>query len=158
MDNFLIDWRHKRLKNKTDLLLFYREHFLGFSEHDLWKLRKKPIHFTTDISVNIYGLQIFSSFMQFYFVHIVKVCFVFKNSRYAYIPPYMHKTLPTLGNEKEQSQIKFYKNPRANWFSRGRLKISEFHFDFDLVLSHNKRCKMVHYFVPTHIVWLQQQK
>ena len=24
------------------------------------------------------------------------------NSHYAYIPPYMHKTLPTLGNEKEQ--------------------------------------------------------
>ena len=25
-----------------------------------------------------------------------------KNSRYAYIPPYMYKTLPTLRNEKEQ--------------------------------------------------------
>ena len=25
-----------------------------------------------------------------------------KNSHYAYIPPDMHKTLPTLGNEKEQ--------------------------------------------------------
>ena len=25
-----------------------------------------------------------------------------KNSHLAYIPPYMHKTLPTLGNEKEQ--------------------------------------------------------
>ena len=23
-------------------------------------------------------------------------------------PPYMHKTLPTLGNEKEQKQIGFY--------------------------------------------------
>ena len=31
------------------------------------------------------------------------------NSHYAYIPPYMQKTLPTLGNEKEQ-QIKFLKN------------------------------------------------
>ena len=31
-----------------------------------------------------------------------------KNSHYAYIPPYMHKTLSTLGNEKEQKQIKFY--------------------------------------------------
>ena len=30
-----------------------------------------------------------------------------KNSHYAYIPPYMHKTLPTLGNEREQQQIKF---------------------------------------------------
>ena len=31
-----------------------------------------------------------------------------KNSHYAYIPPYMHKTFPTLENEKEQQQIKFY--------------------------------------------------
>ena len=29
-------------------------------------------------------------------------------SHYAYIHPYMHKTLPTLGNEKEQQRIKFY--------------------------------------------------
>ena len=28
--------------------------------------------------------------------------FVFKNSHYDYIPMYMHKTLPTFGNEKEQ--------------------------------------------------------
>ena len=27
---FPTDWRHKRLKNKIDLLLFYREHFYGF--------------------------------------------------------------------------------------------------------------------------------
>ena len=32
--NFLIDWRHKRLKNTTDLLLFYGEHFYGFSQSD----------------------------------------------------------------------------------------------------------------------------
>ena len=25
-----------------------------------------------------------------------------KNSHYTYIPPYMHETLPILGNEKEQ--------------------------------------------------------
>ena len=30
-----------------------------------------------------------------------------KNSYYAYIPPYRNKTLPTLGSEKEQQQIKF---------------------------------------------------
>ena len=40
--------------------------------------------------------------MKFYFVHIVNVCFAFKNSHYAYIPTYMDKTLPILGNEKEQ--------------------------------------------------------
>ena len=53
--------------------------------------------------------QTFSSFMKFYFVHTVKVCFVFKKqSLCLYIPPYMHKTLPTLGNDKKQQQIKFY--------------------------------------------------
>ena len=29
---FLTDWRHKHLKNKIDLLVFYREHFHGISE------------------------------------------------------------------------------------------------------------------------------
>ena len=27
---FLADWRHKRLKNTIDLLLFHGEHFCGF--------------------------------------------------------------------------------------------------------------------------------
>ena len=31
-DFFLIDWLHKRLKNKIDLLLFYGEKLYGFSE------------------------------------------------------------------------------------------------------------------------------
>ena len=30
-----------------------------------------------------------------------------KTNHYAYILPYMHKTLPTLENEKEQLQINF---------------------------------------------------
>ena len=32
---FLTDWRHKRLKNTIDLLLFYGENFNGFSESEL---------------------------------------------------------------------------------------------------------------------------
>ena len=43
--------------------------------------------------------------MKFYLVHtdIVKVCFVLKKNRfYAYVTLYMHKTLPTLENEKRQ--------------------------------------------------------
>ena len=64
-------------------------------------VKKKNIYFTT-VDIYIYGSQTFWSFMKFYFVHIVKVCFVLKNYYYAYIPPYMHKTLPALGNEKEQ--------------------------------------------------------
>ena len=115
---FLIDWRHKHVKNTIDLLLIYREHFYGFSERDLWKRWKKNIYFTT-VDIYIYGSQTFWSFMKFYFVHIVKVCFVLKNSHDVYIPPYMHKTLPTLGNVKSN----FTKIRRASWFSRGRLKI-----------------------------------
>ena len=33
---FLPDWRHKRLKKTTDLLLFYGEHFYWFSEMGIW--------------------------------------------------------------------------------------------------------------------------
>ena len=32
---FLTDWRHERLKNTIGLLLFYGEHFYGFSESAL---------------------------------------------------------------------------------------------------------------------------
>ena len=58
---------------------------------------KNPIHFITNISA-------YSSHRHVW----TKVSSVFKNSHYAYIPPYMHKALPTLGNEKEQQQIEFY--------------------------------------------------
>ena len=50
---FLIDRVHKGLKNTIDLLLFYGEHFYGFSESDLRKRRKNNIHFTTNISIYI---------------------------------------------------------------------------------------------------------
>ena len=71
---------------------------------DFWKvihenIEKKLFH---NKRIYIYGSQTFWSFMKFYFVHILKVCSVFKNSRYAYIPLYRHKTLPTFGNEKEK--------------------------------------------------------
>ena len=75
------------------------KHFYGFLEIDLWKLRKK----THIEHIHICGSQTFWSFMKFYFLHIVKVCFLsLKNSHYAYIPMYMHKALPTLWNEKER--------------------------------------------------------
>ena len=57
------------------------------------KTLKKNILFTTK-HIYTYG-QTFSSFMKFYFVHII-------NSHYAYIPLYIHKALPTFANEKEQ--------------------------------------------------------
>ena len=39
---------------------------------------KKKKHSLHNQHICIYGSQIFWSFMKFYFVHIVKVCFVFK--------------------------------------------------------------------------------
>ena len=37
-----------------------------------------------------------------------------KNSHHGDIPPYMHKTLPRLGNEKNNSKSNFTKNRQAN--------------------------------------------
>ena len=78
-------------------------HYDGFSESDLlWNCQKTNIYFTANISIYIYGPQTFWSFMKFCFVHNVKIVLSLKNSCYAYIPLYMDKTLPTLGNEEEQ--------------------------------------------------------
>ena len=54
---FLIDWCLKRLKSTIYLLLFYREHFHGFSESDLWKCRKKK-HSFHNRHINIGHLHI----------------------------------------------------------------------------------------------------
>ena len=46
-----------------------------------------------------------TNFLKFYEVLFCKYCkglLSLKNNRYACIPLYVHKTLPTLGNEKEQ--------------------------------------------------------
>ena len=78
--NFLlIDWHHKRLKNTIDLLLFYGEHFYRFLEIDLWKIEKKK-HSFHNKHIYIYGHRHFEVLWSFilYFVHIVKVCFDFK--------------------------------------------------------------------------------
>ena len=78
--------------------------------------KKKSFH-----NKHIYtcGSQTFRSFMKFYFGHIVKICFVFKNIYYIHITLYMHRTPPTLGNEKEQQQINFYeKSPGKLIYSR----------------------------------------
>ena len=41
---FLIDWRHKCLKNTIDLFLFYGEHFYGFSESALGRALHYPFN------------------------------------------------------------------------------------------------------------------
>ena len=67
--------------------------------------------------------------MKFYFVHIVKVFLSLKNSFYVYISPYMNKTLPTLGNEKEQQQIEFYEKLSEELiFSRVAKNLKMFYF------------------------------
>ena len=71
---------------------------------ELWlftKPSKKKIHFLTNISIYIWVTDILK-FYEVYFVHIVKVCFVLKNSQYVCIPLHMHKTLPTFENKKKQ--------------------------------------------------------
>ena len=80
------------------------------------KMPKKKNHFTTNISIHAdhRHLEVLWSFI----LDIVKICFVFKNIHYIHITLYMHRTLPTLGNEKEQQQINFYEK------SSGKLILS----------------------------------
>ena len=76
------------------------------SGSDLWKRLKR-----TFISQETYQYLWVTDVLKFHEVlYFCKVCFVFKKHyAYAYISMYMHKTLPILGNEKEQYKIKFYK-------------------------------------------------
>ena len=61
-----------------------------------WKVIYKNVKKKTDRS------QTFWSFMKFSFVQIAHFVHILKNSHYAYIPLYMHKSILTLGNVKEQ--------------------------------------------------------
>ena len=62
--HFLVDWRHKHLKNIVDLLLFYGEHYYGFLGSDLRKKSEKNIHFTIIISIYT-GHRHFEVFLSF---------------------------------------------------------------------------------------------
>ena len=86
--------------------------FLIFTLSDLWKCQKKSNHFTTNIY--IYGSQTFWSFMKLYFVHIVKVCFVFEKQSLCS----KHWEM-----RKNNCKLNFAKNCFASWFSRGRLRL-----------------------------------
>ena len=98
---FLTGRHHKRLKNTTDLLLLYREHFYEFSESNLWKRPKKSFHFTTIISIYT-GHKHFEVLWSFILYILQRFALSLRNSSYGYIPLYMHNLLPTLGNEKEK--------------------------------------------------------
>ena len=66
------------------------------------------------LSISLYNMMMEFSGYYFYMKTSIKgdfqICISvpLKNSHYACIPLYMHKTPPT-GNEKEQQHIKFYK-------------------------------------------------
>ena len=75
---FLIDWCHAHIKNTIDLLLFYGEHFYGYSEIDYENVEKKK--FISQQTYLYIQSKTFWNFMKFYFVHIVKVCSVFKKT------------------------------------------------------------------------------
>ena len=66
------------------------------------KKQKKNVH--KQISIGVTDISKFYKV----FVHIVKVDSVFKKQRFCLYSLYMHETLPTLGNQKEQKQIKFW--------------------------------------------------
>ena len=110
MDNFshrLISWTSQKYNRsfailQRTVLWIFMKRFMKTSE------KKHSFH---NKHTYIYRPQTFWSFMNFYFVHTYcKDLFcLWKNSHYAYILLYLHKTLPTLENEKEQWQIRFSK-------------------------------------------------
>ena len=63
--------------------------------------------------------------MNFFLYILQRFVLSLKHNHYAYIPPYMHKTLPTLGKEKKQKQIEFYEKLSGDLISCGRHKISK---------------------------------
>ena len=64
-------------------------------------VKEKNIYFTRNISIYT-GHRHFEVLLSFILYILQRFVLSLKNSHYAYIPLYMHKTLPTLGNEKEQ--------------------------------------------------------
>ena len=63
------------------------------------KTSKKPIHFTTDISIFM-GHKHFEVYEVLFCTYCIGL--VFKKQSLCLYSPYIHKTLLTLGNEKEQ--------------------------------------------------------
>ena len=117
----LIYWRHKCLKNTIDLLLFYGEQLWIFGKWFMKMLKKK-----TFISQQTYLYIRVTYILKFHFVHIAKVCSIFRNSCYA---QYLHKPLPTLGTEKEQQQIKIHEKSSGELiFSRTIKNLKIFYF------------------------------
>ena len=73
----------------------------------------KKKHFTTNRSIYT-SHRHFDVLWSFILYILQRFVLFLKHSHYAYTPPYIHKTLPTLGNEKEQKQTEFYKKSSGN--------------------------------------------
>ena len=77
--------------------------YFGLLEIDLWKHRKK-IFISKQTYLHIPVTDILKCYEVLFFTNCKGLGFFLslKNSHYAYIPPYMHKIVPTLGNKIEQ--------------------------------------------------------
>ena len=101
---------------KTSLRQLCKTYIFDFYVKRFMKTPKKNIHFT--INISIYMTHRHFKVLWRFILHILwRFIFSLENSCYAYMTLQMHKILKTLGNEKEQKQIKFYKKCWASWFS-----------------------------------------
>ena len=73
---------------------------MDFSKVIYKNIEKKIISQQTYLYIQITDISKFYELL--FCTHCKRLFCLKKNSHYAYTPPYMHKTLPTLGNEKEQ--------------------------------------------------------
>ena len=80
-------------------------------------IEKKHIHFTTQTSIcmGVWVTDILKFYEVVFYTYCTGYVLSLKNSHYPYIPPYMHKTFPAIGNEKEQQQILQYINFTVNF-------------------------------------------
>ena len=73
---------------------------------DFWNMIyenvEKKHSFHNNIYIYILGHRHFKVLWIFILYILHRFVLSLKNSHYGYIPLYIHKTLPTLGNEKEQ--------------------------------------------------------
>ena len=105
--------------------------FLIFTLSDLWTYKKKYSFHNKHIYIYM-GHRHFEILWSFILYILERFVLSLKNTHYAYIPPHMHKALTkhkTLGNEKEQQQIKFYEKSSGKLiFSQTTKNLKMFYF------------------------------
>ena len=88
------------------------------------KEKEKKKKFKTNISISM-GHRHFEILWSFIFYILCRLVLSSRNSHYAYILLYMHKTLSTLGMRKNNSKLNFTKNRWTSLFLHGWLTISK---------------------------------